>query len=61
MEQKIKDLVYSVIIGDGFVKKTGAIELCHGNKQLDFLIWKKDLIEEAVQKNTIKIRTRVRK
>jgi len=60
LETLTKDLILSMIIGDGFVKKTGALELCHGAKQLDFLVWKKELVEKSLGKKPNKVCSRVK-
>lgn len=49
-EQK-SDLL-SLIIGDGFITKGDRLELCHGEKQLDYLQWKFNTIKTKLNLET---------
>lgn len=41
----INDVIYSLVLGDGFVSKQDQLSLYHCEKQLDFLNWKISLFQ----------------
>ena len=45
------DVLYSFLIGDGTLSKSDVLEVGHGNKQLDYLEWKKDIISKEFSLN----------
>lgn len=42
--KEARNAVLSVVFGDGYVSKDGAVKLTHCEKQLDFLQWKREYL-----------------
>lgn len=64
LKEKDIDLLFSVVIGDGHVCKVSEnsyrIEIGHGEKQLDYLEWKMNLLNNSsIGNNSIKIHSQI--
>lgn len=55
LNQDQKNIIFSAIVGDGFVTTRNAVELCHGEKQLDYLRWKLGKIDTSLNRSGTKI------
>ena len=55
LSQDEKNVLYSVVIGDGYITKKDHIVIQHSNKQVDYLTWKKQLVDICLEKHKSRI------
>lgn len=46
---EIASIIYGSFLGDGYITPGGALSLCHGEKQLDYLEWKVAILLPIMQ------------
>lgn len=64
--QRQQDIVYGTLLGDGYLRPTNsgsdhhsyALSLCHGEKQLEYLKWKYEELNNFVLKEDFTVNTR---
>ena len=53
IKKEDRSLLIAMSIGDGYLSKNGVLEIGHSEKQLDYLIYKRNLIKSFCKENNI--------